>query len=185
MHFKFELADQKESYCLVSSRLLSYKRVDIIVEAFNQLGLPLIITGDGPERKQLEAKAMDNITFKGYVSDAERKSLMSKARFVIVAALEDYGLVPVEANASGTPVIAYGAGGVLDTQIPGVTGLFFEEQTASSLESALSKAITMDWDYHQIRQHALSKFTKKAFFGAIDRFLETTLNEISMTRENH
>ena len=92
------------------------------------LGLPLSIIGDGPERKNLEAKAKDNIKFLGYVSDRQRKELMAKARSVVVAALEDYGLVPVEANASGTPVISYGAGGVLDTQVWGKTGVFFEDQ---------------------------------------------------------
>lgn len=182
---QFLFADQKEAYCLVSSRLLSYKKIDIIIEAFNNLGWSLIITGDGPERKRLEAQALDNIIFKGYVSDGERKLLMSKARFVIVAALEDYGLVPVEANASGTPVISYGAGGVLDTQIPGVTGLFFEEQTSDSLAVALNKAATVNWDYHTIRQHALNNFTKTAFFGAIDGFIEKTLDEAKRTKERH
>ncbi len=173
---QFNFCDQKEDYCLVSSRLLSYKRIDIIVEAFNQLGWPLIITGDGPERKRLEAKAKKNIIFKGYVSDCDRKLLMAKAQFVIVAALEDYGLVPIEANASGTPVICYGAGGVLDTQSPGVTGLFFDQQTSESLQSTLKQAIKINWDYHTIRDHVLNKFTKKAFFETIDNFLESTLN---------
>jgi glycosyltransferase involved in cell wall biosynthesis len=170
---QFQFCDQKEDYCLVSSRLLSYKRVDIIVEAFNQLGWKLIITGDGPELRKLEAKAKDNIIFKGYVSDGDRKSLMAKAQFVIVAALEDYGLVPIEANASGTPVICYGAGGVLDTQSPGVTGLFFDEQTPESLQSALLEAVKIPWDYYQIRDHALSNFTKQVFFETIDNFLST------------
>ena len=114
---RFTFSDQKDDYCLVSSRNLSYKRLDIIVEAFNSLDLPLIITGEGPETKQLQTRARPNIQFLGHVSDRDRCNLMSKAKFVIVAALEDYGLVPIEANASGTPVIAYGAGGVMDTQI--------------------------------------------------------------------
>jgi len=170
---QFQFCDQKEDYFLVSSRLLSYKRIDIIVEAFNQLGWKLIITGDGPERKRLEAKAKDNIIFKGYVSDGDRKSLMAKAQFVIVAALEDYGLVPIEANASGTPVICYGAGGVLDTQSPGVTGLFFDEQTPESLKSTLQEAVNIPWDYHKIRNHALNKFTKQVFFKTIDNFISS------------
>ncbi|NJM95146.1 MAG: glycosyltransferase family 4 protein, partial [Acaryochloridaceae cyanobacterium CSU_5_19] len=118
---KFVFCDRKEAYYLVSARLLSYKRIDIVIEAFNQLGWPLKIMGEGPEREQLEAKAASNIEFLGYISDAKRCHLMAKARAVVVAALEDYGLVPIEANASGTPVISYGAGGVLDTQIPGKT----------------------------------------------------------------
>ncbi len=118
---RFVYSDQKEDFFLVSSRLLGYKRIDVIVEAFNWLGLPLLIIGDGPERKALEFQALENVKFLGYVSDAERGYLMSKAYSVIVAALEDYGLVPIEANASGTPVLSFEAGGVLDTQVPGMT----------------------------------------------------------------
>ncbi|NEP18999.1 MAG: glycosyltransferase family 4 protein, partial [Leptolyngbya sp. SIO4C1] len=104
---RFEFSDQKDDFYLVSSRLLGYKRIDVIVEAFNWLGWPLLITGDGPERARLEAMALPNISFLGHVSDDERRSLMSRAKAVIVAALEDYGLVPIEANVSGTPVISY------------------------------------------------------------------------------
>ena len=114
----FVFSDTKDEYYLASARMISYKRLDIIVEAFNWLGWQLLISGDGPEKERLKSKALPNIEFLGHVSDRERKDLFSKAKSIIVAALEDYGLVPVEANASGTPVIAYGAGGVLDTQIP-------------------------------------------------------------------
>jgi glycosyltransferase involved in cell wall biosynthesis len=103
---QFVFSDQKDDFCLISSRLLSYKRIDIVIEAFNWLGWPLLLIGDGPERKRLESKALENIRFLGHVSDRERTFLLAKARFVIVAALEDYGLVPIEANLSGTPVIA-------------------------------------------------------------------------------
>ncbi len=108
---KFHYSDSKDDFYLVACRLFGYKKVSVIIEAFNQLELPLSIIGDGPERKNLEAQANDNIKFLGYVSDLQRRELMAKARTVVVAALEDYGLVPVEANASGTPVISYGQGG--------------------------------------------------------------------------
>lgn len=169
---KFIFSDQKQDFCLVSSRLLSYKRIDIIVEAFNWLGYPLLIIGDGPERERLEAKALENIRFLGYVSDVERASLMAKARFVIVAALEDYGLVPIEANASGTPVIAYGAGGVLDTQVSGKTGVFFERQTPEALQTAFLKATEIPWDYHSIQQHALNHFTEEVFFARVMQIVQ-------------
>jgi glycosyltransferase involved in cell wall biosynthesis len=157
---QFKFSAKKEDFYLVSCRLLSYKRVDIIVEAFNWLGWPLIIMGDGPERERLESIALNNITFIGHVSDEERTDLFAQARMVIVAALEDYGLVPIEANFSGTPVVSFGAGGVLDTQIPGVTGVFFERQTPDSVQAALLKAQTYDWDYHRIHQHAIDNFTQ-------------------------
>jgi glycosyltransferase involved in cell wall biosynthesis len=128
----FSFSNQKEDFYLVSSRLLSYKKIDIIIEAFNCLGWPLVIAGNGSETRNLEAKSMPNIKFLGFVSDEQRKILMSKSRSVIVAALEDYGLVPIEANVSGTPVISYGKGGVLDTQIPAQTGIFFNTSFISS-----------------------------------------------------
>ena len=169
---KFIFGDRKESFYLVSCRLLSYKRVDIIIEAFNCLGWPLLIAGDGPERQRLEAKALPNIRFLGYVDDSERAQLMSAARAVVVAALEDYGLVPIEANLSGTPVIAYGAGGVLDTQVPGLTGLFFHHQTPAAVEAALLEASQREWNYQMIRDHALDRFTEAVFFQKVDRLLE-------------
>lgn len=171
---KFYFSDSKDDFYLVACRLLCYKKVDLIVEAFNQLNLPLSIIGDGPERKQLEAKANSNISFLGYVSDRQRKELMAKARTVVVAALEDYGLVPVEANASGTPVISYGAGGVLDTQIPGKTGVFFNSQTAEDIKQAVLEAKKIDWDSHQIKDHALSNFSEVVFFQKITQIIEST-----------
>lgn len=168
---KFTFSSQKDDFYLTSTRLISYKRIDIIIEAFNWLGLPLLITGDGPERERLQNQAMDNVKFLGHVSDTKRKQLMSKTRAVIVAALEDYGLVPVEANASGTPVIAYGAGGVLDTQIPGHTGILFNRQTPDALQSALVAANEIPWNYEAIRNHAMNHFSEKAFFDKVERVI--------------
>ena len=169
---KFVFSDQKEDYYLISSRIISYKRLDVAVEAFNWLGLPLIITGDGPERKRLEAKALDNIKFLGYVEDEWRTHLMAKAKAVIVIALEDYGLVPIEANASGTPVIAYGAGGVLDTQISGKTGVLFNPQSPEALQAAIGKIETQSWNYQEIREHAVNNFSEKVFFQKIAKIIE-------------
>lgn len=168
---QFVFSDQKDDFYLVSTRLISYKRIDIIIEAFNWLGLPLIITGDGPERQRLEAQAMSNIRFLGHVSDAERTQLMAKTRAVVVAALEDYGLVPVEANASGTPVVAYGAGGVLDTQVAGQTGVLFDRQTPEAVQAALLSANTINWNYGKIREHALRHFSEAAFFEKVEHVI--------------
>lgn len=173
---QFTFSDQKENFYLASARLLGYKRMDVIVEAFNWLGWKLIITGDGPERQLLQSRAMKNVEFLGHVSDAERKELLSKSRSVVISALEDYGLVPIEANASGTPVIAYGAGGVLDTQVPGKTGLFFNSQTPQALQEALLKARSIEWNYQKIRQHAMSRFSEDVFFQSIDRTIHSLYN---------
>ncbi|WP_017656141.1 glycosyltransferase [Fortiea contorta] len=167
----FVFSDIKEEYYLASARMISYKRLDIIIEAFNWLGWHLLISGDGPEQERLKAKALDNIEFLGHVSDSQRKNLFSKAKSVIVAALEDYGLVPVEANASGTPVIAYGAGGVLDTQIPQKTGVFFKRQTPESLHTALLEAQAINWDYANIRNHAVTNFSEAAFFNKVEAII--------------
>ncbi|MDF5726964.1 MAG: glycosyltransferase [Rhizonema sp. PD38] len=168
---KFIYTDQKDDYYLASARMISYKRLDIIVEAFNWLGWRLLISGDGPERERLKSKALDNIEFLGHVSDTQRTQLFSKAKSVIVAALEDYGLVPIEANASGTPVLAYGDGGVLDTQIPGKTGVFFKRQTPDSVLAALLEAREIYWDYENIRNHAITNFSEGAFFSKVEQVL--------------
>ncbi|MEH2411310.1 glycosyltransferase [Nostoc sp.] len=168
---KFVFSDIKDEYYLASARMISYKRLDIIVEAFNWLGWRLLISGDGPEQARLKSKALQNIEFLGHVSDTTRKDLFSKAKSIIVAALEDYGLVPVEANASGTPVIAYGAGGVLDTQISGETGVFFKRQTPESLQVALLEAKGISWDYDRIRNHAVANFSENAFFGKVEEII--------------
>ncbi len=168
----FIFSEKKDNFYLASARLIGYKRIDVIIEAFNWLGWPLLIIGDGPERERLESLALKNVKFLGHVSDSERSQLMTKACSVIVAALEDYGLVPVEANASGTPVIAYGAGGVLDTQLPGKTGVFFKRQTPDALQAALLDASEIAWDYGKIRNHALSQFSEEAFFNRVERVIE-------------
>ena len=177
----FVFSDQKDDFYLVSARLISYKRIDIIVEAFNWLGLPLLIIGDGPEREQLEAKALDNIAFLGHVSDSERSHLMARSQAVIVAALEDYGLVPIEANVSGTPVIAYGAGGVLDTQMPGETGIFFDRQSPEAIQTAVTEAAQTRWDYHAIRAHALSHFSEAVFFEQVEQMLAQMSSNLQPT----
>ncbi len=169
---KFQFSNTKDDYYLASARMISYKRLDIIVEAFNWLGWRLLISGSGPERDRLQSKALKNIEFVGHVTDAERTQLFARSRSVIVAALEDYGLVPVEANASGTPVIAFGAGGVLDTQIPGKTGVFFKRQTPESLQTALLEAKETDWDYQKIREHAVVNFSEQAFFSKVEQVIE-------------
>ncbi|GAX44575.1 group 1 glycosyl transferase [Tolypothrix sp. NIES-4075] len=171
---KFIYSDIKDEYYLASARMISYKRLDIIVEAFNWLGWRLLISGNGPEQERLKSKALDNIEFLGHVTDARRTQLFSRATSVIVAALEDYGLVPVEANASGTPVIAYGAGGVLDTQVPGKTGVFFKRQTPESLQTALLEAREINWDYADIRNHAVTHFSEEAFFNQVEQVIDQT-----------
>jgi glycosyltransferase involved in cell wall biosynthesis len=171
---QFIFSGQKDNFCLAISRILSYKRIDLTVKAFKELGWPLLIAGDGPERQRLQMEAGDakNIKFLGEVSDEQRRELLSTASSVVVTALEDYGLVPIEANASGTPVVAYGEGGVRDTQVDGKTGVLFRPQNADALRDALLKTKEIKWDYRSIRQHALNNFSQRVFFNQVDRTIE-------------
>ncbi|MEO0533079.1 MAG: glycosyltransferase [Cyanobacteria bacterium P01_A01_bin.123] len=182
---RFLYSADKADYYLVSSRLLSYKRIDIVVEAFNWLGWPLLITGSGPERDRLQEMALDNVQFLGHVDDAQRASLMAGAKAVIVAALEDYGLVPIESNFSGTPVVSFGEGGVLDTQVPGKTGVFFNRQTPDALQSALMQSSQIAWDAAAIRDHAMTRFTEAAFFHQIEPLVAKASGQLSQSLAQH
>ena len=132
------VAQPQEQYLWVS-QMTPYKRADIALEAFNRLGLPLLMVGDGEMRKDLERRAAPNVTIKSKLSFAELKHAYANARALIFTPEEDFGIVPVEANASGRPVIAYGSGGVTDSVVDGETGLFFSEQSVDSLIDAVHR----------------------------------------------
>lgn len=125
-----------EQYITVC-RLVPHKRVDLMVEAFNHLGLPLLVVGEGPEREKLERRSKANIRFLGYQPDEQVARLLGCARAFVCAAREDFGIAVVEAQAAGCPVIAYQAGGVLETVTEGETGLFFADATPESLAEAV------------------------------------------------
>lgn len=129
------------SYFLVVSRLVPQKRVDIAVEVFNKLGLPLKIIGSGKEFKSLKSLSKPNIEFLGYLPDEEVAKYYSSCKAVIIPGVEDFNLVAVEAQAYGKPVIAYGKGGVTETVVEGVTGFFFHKQNAKELAQLVSKMI--------------------------------------------
>jgi len=124
-------------YYLIVSRLIPYKRIDLAVQAFNRLGLPLVIAGDGRDRETLEALAGPTITFMGYVPDEDLPDLYARCRAYVLPGVEDFCITPVQAQAAGRPVIAYSAGGALDTVIDGETGVFFHEPTPDSLAAAV------------------------------------------------
>lgn len=150
------LLGPKEAFYLIVSRLVAYKRVDLAVEAFNRLGLPLVIIGDGGERAQLCRRAAGNIRFLGRLSDAEIADWYSRAKAFVFCGEEDFGLTPVEAQAAGTPVIAYGKGGVRESVLEGKTGLFFAEPTAESLCRAVEQFERqgVSWSAEEIKAHA-------------------------------
>ncbi len=149
----FDLSETKEDYYLVVSRLAPYKRVDLIIEAFNHLqGRRLLVAGNGPEMGRLRAMAGTNIEILGYQTDRRVRELMQKARALVIAAAEDFGIAPVEAQACGTPVIAFHHGGAVET-VRGPdeshpTGYFFNEQEVESIHRAV---IEFDHLRHRIR----------------------------------
>jgi glycosyltransferase involved in cell wall biosynthesis len=150
----FHVDDAPEDYFLIVMRLVGWKRPDIAVEACTRLGLPLVVAGDGRDLDRLKAMAGPTVRFFGRANDAQLKQLYAKCRAFILPSEEDFGITPLEAMASGRPVIAYGAGGVLDTVIPGRTGEFFAEQTADSLAAVLKRFDARRYDSSVIRAHA-------------------------------
>ncbi len=136
---RFQPGGPREDYFITVTRLVPHKRVDLLVQAFNRLDLPLIIVGDGPQLPRLKAMAKSNVKFLGFQSDEKVAELLGKARGFVCAAEEDFGIAIVEAQAAGCPVIGYGSGGVRETVIENITGLFFQEQTIDSLTDAVRR----------------------------------------------
>lgn len=167
---RFGVHRDHEDYFLVVSRLIPYKRIDLAVEAFNQLGLPLKIVGDGRDRRRLQAMAGPNIEFLGRLPDHRVEQLLSDCRAFVFPGEEDFGIAPLEAQAAGRPVIAYAAGGALETVVEGVTGLLFQEQTPESLAEAVARFDDGDFDCAAIRRHAQS-FDKETFKNRLRAFI--------------
>lgn len=139
---------------IIAGRQVSYKRFDLAIQACNELKVPLIVIGNGPEHKKLEKMAERNITFLTNVSDNDIVQHFQSSLGFIFPGMEDFGIVAVEAMAAGTPVIAYAKGGALDYVIPGKTGLFFERQTPASLRKVLEVAMTKSFDNEFITEHS-------------------------------
>lgn len=167
-----EIAPQEpEDYYLVVSRLIPYKRIDLAVEAFNRLGLPLRIIGEGRDGPMLRTLARDNIRFEGYVaSDHAVRQQMARCKALVFPGEEDFGLAPVEAMFTGRPVIAYAAGGALDTIIEDRTGVFFCEPTVEALVRAVERCEATRYDPGVLQEHA-RQFGIAPFQRALDRML--------------
>ncbi len=173
----FQFEDKKDEYYFAASRMVPYKKMDLIVEAFNNLpSKKLIVSGDGPDFNKIKKIAKENITLLGFVSNEDLKRYMQKAKAFVFAAEEDFGIIPVEAQSCGTPVIAFGKGGVKETVIQGKTGIFFNEQTPESIIKAIEEFEKNDFNYSDIRANAL-KFSRKRFEKEIKEFIEEKYNE--------
>ncbi len=168
----------KENYFIAVSRLVPYKRIDVAVEAFSKLGLKLLVVGEGPEEEKLKKIASKNVEFVGYVERDKLRELMAKARALIFPAEEDFGITPVEAQASGTPVIAYGVGGSAETIVDGETGILFQKQTPESLIEAVKIFLKVEdkFDTKSMLKNA-RRFSKDRFQKEFENFVLETYKE--------
>lgn len=177
----FNVPTETEEFFLVVSTLVPHKRVDIAVKAFTNLGLPLLVIGEGPERRRLQAMSGPTVRFLGALSDEEVRNYYSRCRAFIFTTNEDFGLTPLEAQASGRPVIAYGAGGALETVQSGITGIFYPEQSAEALEDAVTAFRPTAFDPFTIRAHA-ERFDVRHFRAKFIDFVDCRLREYQQTR---
>ncbi len=173
---RFEPSAEIGDYYLIVSRLAPYKRIDLAVEAFNHLQLPLKVVGAGADAARLRAMANRNIEFLGHLEESRLAELYAHSRAVIFPGVEDFGIVPLEANAAGRPVIAFAAGGALETVKERITGVFFREATADALARAVSATDVMAFDAQVMRHHAL-QYGKACFKERIAGFVQSKWNE--------
>jgi glycosyltransferase involved in cell wall biosynthesis len=168
---RFTVSPEVDNYFVAGGRLVPYKRLDLVVQAFNRLRYPLKIFGTGPELKNLQKQARANIEFLGRIDDTAKARLLSRAQAFIHPQLEDFGITPVESLASGRPVIAFAAGGATETIVAHETGEFFYEQNWESLLNSVLHFKSENWDSAHIREHAL-KFSTAIFKTAIKKYVE-------------
>ncbi|PJW16164.1 glycosyltransferase family 4 protein [Geobacillus sp. WSUCF-018B] len=181
----FTFHDKKEDFYLTASRMVPYKKIDLIVEAFSQMpDKKLVVIGDGPDFHKIKAKAAPNVELLGYQPFEVLRDYMQRAKAFVFAAEEDFGITPVEAQACGTPVIAYGKGGALETirgygQAENPTGLFFKEQTVASLVQSIQlfENISGDIQYQDCRENAL-RFSPERFRKEFQDYVNNKLQHM-------
>jgi glycosyltransferase involved in cell wall biosynthesis len=174
---RFKLLGKKEDFYLAASRQVPYKRIDLIVEAFREMpDKKLVVIGDGPEHRKIQALAGDNVEILGFQGDDVLIDHLRRAKAFIFAAQEDFGILPVEAQACGTPVIAYGVGGARETVKDKTTGLLFEEQTVESLVSAVERFERLQPNFNVAAiRHNAEGFSAERFRTEISRHVEELL----------
>jgi glycosyltransferase involved in cell wall biosynthesis len=151
---RFRPSHEQEDYYLVLSRLISYKRIDLAIDACAALGRRLVVIGDGPERARLMANAPPTVTFLSRISDAEVEHYAARCRALLFPGEEDFGMAPVELAAAGRPTIAYRAGGATETIVDGVTGVFFDHQATADVIEAIERFERNEWPVEVLRSHA-------------------------------
>jgi glycosyltransferase involved in cell wall biosynthesis len=160
---------------LVVSALVPYKRVDLAMKAARRAGVRLTVIGDGPERANLERLTGEGIELVGWRTDAEIRELYRSSIAAVLPGEEDFGIVPVEAQACGRPVVALGRGGALDTVIDGDTGVLVPDPSIEALAAGMTRAAATPWDGARIRRHA-ERFSRQRFIHEIERVVDDTLS---------
>lgn len=163
-----------DGYDLIVSALVPYKRIDLAVAAYNRSGHPLRIVGAGTEYRRLHAKAAPNVRFLGWQPDDAILAMYRRCRLLVFPGEEDFGIVPVEAQACGKPVVAFGRGGATETLVDGETAVFFPEQTADALREGVECAATRSWDTAAIRRNA-ERFDVPRFIAGMARSIHACL----------
>lgn len=163
-----------DGYDLVVSALVPYKRVDLAVRAYARTGRSLKVAGVGTDMEALRKIATPNVEFLGRVPDEKVRELYQRCRFLVFPGEEDFGIVPLEAQACGKPVLAYGRGGLLETVVAGLSGVYFGEQTEDALIDAVERAESMAWDAAAIRVHA-EQFSEVRFLEGLRAQIETLM----------
>ena len=151
---RFAPSNRVDDYYLFVGRLVPYRRLDVLIEAFNKMGKPLKIAGSGRDRARLEALAGPTVEFLGFVPDADLPDLLARCRAFVWPGEEDFGISPLQANAAGRPVIAYDAGGARETVVPGVTGALFAEQSVAAIIETVESFDPLSVSPAAIRRHA-------------------------------
>jgi glycosyltransferase involved in cell wall biosynthesis len=176
---RFQPDNVQENYYLVLSRLVPYKRIDLAVEACTRLNRELVIVGDGPDRARLQELAGPSVRFVGRQTDEAVARYAARCRALLFPGEEDFGMTPLEVNAAGRPVIAFRAGGALETVIEGLTGLFFDQPTSDSLTQAIEDFELRSWNPSDLRAHAC-KFDHKVFATRFLEFLRQTAPDMQV-----
>lgn len=179
---RFQPVADVGDYYLIVSRLIPYKRIDLAVQAATRLGLPLKIGGKGRDLERLKTMAGPTVEFLGYVPDEDLPGLMAGCKAFLFPGLEDFGITPVQAQAAGRPVIAFGGGGALDTVIPGKTGEHFHEMSVDSLAAVLARFDANAYDPAVLRAHAL-RFDTQIFNRQITEYVQQARRDFSGRRE--
>ncbi len=166
--------EEPEDYYLIVSALVPYKRLELAIDAFNKRNEPLLIVGTGPQEAKLKARAGPNIRFLGGLSQQELRPIYQRCQALLLPGVEDFGIVPVEAQACGRPVVAFAEGGALESVRDGETGVFFSESSPEALSDAIDRVSSLRFNRNAVRSWALG-FSRQRFKDSVKTYIDEKL----------